>query len=297
MSAAATIPARSRVLSAGRLRRRVGRAALYAAVVWLALVFGIPLFWTVSSSLKHVSELMVFPPQFLPAAPRFENYPRAWNFVPFGALYTNTATVAVLGTLGAVLSACLVAYGFARGNFPGRNFLFYVVLTTLMLPSEVTIIPKFLLFKQIGWLDTLNPLIVPDWFGGGAFNIFLLRQFFMTIPRTFDEAAKVDGAGSFRILWAILLPLCGPALITVAILTFLNHWNDFFEPLIYLHSPQNLTLSLGLRHFLISPSDGGEPKDHLLMAAVLMAAFPCIVLFFVAQRYFVRGIVMSGIKG
>ncbi|HEY3079756.1 MAG TPA: carbohydrate ABC transporter permease [Chloroflexota bacterium] len=297
MSAAATIPARSRILSAGRLRRRVGRAALYAAVVWLALVFGIPLFWTVSSSLKHVSELMVFPPQFLPAAPRFENYPRAWNFVPFGAFYTNTATVAVLGTLGAVLSACLVAYGFARGNFPGRNFLFYVVLTTLMLPSEVTIIPKFLLFKQIGWLDTLNPLIVPDWFGGGAFNIFLLRQFFMTIPRTFDEAAKVDGAGSFRILWAILLPLCGPALITVAILTFLNHWNDFFEPLIYLHSPQNLTLSLGLRHFLISPSDGGEPKDHLLMAAVLMAAFPCIVLFFVAQRYFVRGIVMSGIKG
>jgi multiple sugar transport system permease protein len=296
LSAAATTSTRSRARPA-RTQRYVGRVALYLVVSLLAVVFGIPLVWTITSSLKHVSELMVFPPQFLPATPRFENYPRAWNFVPFGAFYWNTAIVAVLGTLGAVLSSCLVAYGFARGNFPGRTFLFYVVLSTLLLPSEVTIIPKFLIFKQIGWLDTLKPLIVPDWFGGGAFNIFLLRQFFMTIPRTFDEAAKVDGAGSFRILWAILLPLCVPALITVAILSFLNHWNDFFEPLIYLNSPQNLTLSLGLRHFLITPGEGGEPKDHLLMAAVLMAALPCIALFFVAQRYFVRGIVMSGIKG
>ena len=294
---AATRSRRAGWLASDRLQRAIARLILYLVVTLLALLFAMPLVWTVSTSLKSVPELFIFPPQLLPQALHFENFPKAWNFVPFGSFYANTAIVTILGTLGAVLSSCLVAYGFARGNFPGRNFLFYVVLTTLMLPSEVTIIPKFLLFKQIGWLDTLNPLIVPDWFGGGAFNIFLLRQFFMTIPRTFDEAAKVDGAGSFRILWAILLPLCGPALITVAILTFLNHWNDFFEPLIYLHSPQNLTLSLGLRHFLISPSDGGEPKDHLLMAAVLMAAFPCIVLFFVAQRYFVRGIVMSGIKG
>jgi multiple sugar transport system permease protein len=297
MSAAVSAPARAGAVSAGRLKRHAGRAVLYLVVGSLAVVFGVPLFWTISSSLKHVSELMVFPPQFLPASLRFENYPRAWNFVPFGSFYWNTAVVSILGTSGAVFSSCLVAYGFARGNFPGRTVLFYVVLTTLMLPSEVTIIPKFLIFKELGWLDTFKPLIVPDWFGGGAFNIFLLRQFFMTIPRTFDEAAKVDGAGSFRILWAILLPLCTPALITVAILTFLNHWNDFFEPLIYLTSPQNLTLSLGLRHFLLTPEAGGEPKDHLLMAAVLMAAFPCIVLFFVAQRYFVRGIVMSGIKG
>ena len=296
-SAAGRLRAPAGALSAGRLQRRLGRGVVYLLVTALALLFALPLLWTVTTSLKAPGELYVFPPTFLPGELRFGNFPRAWNYVPFGSFYLNTATIAVLGTLGAVLSSCLVAYGFARGRFPGRNALFYLVLSTLMLPSEVTIIPKFLIFKELGWLDTYKPLIVPDWFGGGAFNIFLLRQFFMTIPRTFDEAAKVDGAGSFRILWAILLPLCGPALITVAILTFLNHWNDFFEPLIYLNSPQNLTLSLGLRHFLLSPSEGGEPKDHLLMAAVLMAALPCIVLFFVAQRYFVRGIVMSGIKG
>jgi multiple sugar transport system permease protein len=293
MSTTTITSARSRA----RLQQTGGRIALYAIVLFLGLMFTMPLYWTLSTSLKTIPELFLFPPRLLPESLNIANYPRAWNYVPFGNFYMNTAIIAVLGTLGAVLSSCLVAYGFARGNFPGRTILFYVVLSTLMLPTEVTIIPKFLVFKEMGWLDTFKPLIVPEWFGGGPFNIFLLRQFFMTIPRTYDEAARVDGAGSFRILWSILLPLCRPALITVAILTFLNHWNDFFEPLIYLTSPQNLTLSLGLRHFLISPADGGEPKDHLLMAAVLMAAFPCIVLFFVAQRYFVRGIVMSGIKG
>jgi multiple sugar transport system permease protein len=296
MSSLASAQSRRGSLAGARSQRLTGRLALYVVVTLLALFFALPLFWTVTTALKTVPELFLFPPTFLPASAQFENFPRAWNFVPFGAFYMNTATITVLGTLGAVLSSTLVAYGFARGRFPGRNILFYLVLSTLMLPPEVTIIPKYLIFKELGWLDTYYPLIVPDWFGGGAFNIFLLRQFFMTIPRTFDEAAEIDGAGSFRILWMILLPLCGPALITVAILSFLNHWNDFFEPLIYLNSPNKLTLSLGLRHFLISPGDG-QPKDHLLMAAVLMAAFPCIVLFFVAQRYFVRGIVMSGIKG
>ena len=295
-SAAAVRPSSSRVASA-RLQGAVGRVVLYLIVVVLALVFAMPLIWTVSTSLKTPPELYVFPPTLLPQGLRIENYPKAWNFVPFGNFYRNTAIVTILGTLGAAISSTLVAYGFARGRFPGRNFLFWCVLSSLMLPQEVTIIPKFLIFKQLGWLDTLTPLIIPDWFGGGAFNIFLLRQFFMTIPRTFDEAAEIDGANSWTILWRILLPLCTPALITVAILSFLRHWNDFLEPLIYLNSPDKLTLSLGLRYFLVSPSEGGEPKDHLLMAAVLMAALPCVTLFFVAQRYFVRGIVMSGIKG
>lgn len=297
MSVVTASQSRTRSPAAVIVQRVLGRGFLYVVVLFLALIFSMPLLWTITTSLKSPGELFVFPPTFMPEAFLIENYPRAWNFVPFGAFYRNTAIISIVGTLGAVISSCLVAYGFARGNFPGRRILFYIVLSTLMLPSEVTIIPKFLVFKELGWLDTFLPLVIPEWFGGGAFNIFLLRQFFMTIPRSFDEAAKVDGAGSFRILWAILLPLCGPALITVSILTFLHHWNDFFEPLIYLSSPDNLTLSLGLRHFLLSPSDGGEPKDQLLMAAVLMAAFPCIVLFFVAQRYFVRGIVMSGIKG
>ena len=295
-SVAATRP-RTGVLASANAQRVLGRGILYAIVLLLGVVFATPLLWTVTTSLKAPSELLVFPPQLLPAVAHFDNFPHAWNYVPFGSFYANTAIVTVLGTLGAAVSSSLVAYGFARGRFPGRTVLFWVVLSSLMLPSEVTIIPKFLIFKQLGWLDTLKPLIVPDFFGGGAFNIFLLRQFFMTIPRTFDEAAEIDGAGSFRILWSILLPLCTPALITVAILSFLRHWNDFLEPLIYLNSPDKLTLSLGLRYFLVSPSEGGEPKDHLLMAAVLMAALPCIVLFFVAQRYFVKGIVMSGIKG
>ncbi|HZQ97518.1 MAG TPA: carbohydrate ABC transporter permease [Chloroflexota bacterium] len=297
MSSAAATRQRASAFASARLQHALGRAALYLVVVLLGIVFATPLFWTLTTSLKASSELMVFPPALLPAQLHFENFPRAWNAVPFGAFYRNTAVVTVLGTLGAAFSSSLVAYGFARGRFPGRTILFWVVLSQLMLPPEITIIPKFLIFKQLGWIDTLKPLIVPDWFGGGAFNIFLLRQFFMTIPRTFDEAAEIDGAGSFRILWSILLPLCTPALITVAILSFLRHWNDFLEPLIYLNSPDMLTLSLGLRYFLVSPSEGGEPKDHLLMAAVLMAALPCVVLFFVAQRYFVKGIVMSGIKG
>jgi len=294
---AATPSRRAGWLASERIQRAIARLVLYLVVSVLALLFAMPLIWTVSTSLKSIPELFIFPPQLFPQALHFENFPKAWNFVPFGAFYANTAIVTILGTLGAVLSSCLVAYGFARGQFPGRTVLFYLVLSSLMLPGEVTIIPKFLIFKQLDWLDTLKPLIIPDWFGGGAFNIFLLRQFFLTIPRTFDEAAEIDGAGSFRILRVILLPLCTPALITVAILSFLRHWNDFLEPLIYLNSPDKLTLSLGLRYFLVSPTEGGEPKDHLLMAAVLMAALPCVLLFFVAQRYFVRGIVMSGIKG
>jgi multiple sugar transport system permease protein len=297
VSSVAATPTRSSRLAAARLQGALGRTVLYLAVIFLALLFAMPLVWTISTSLKTPPELFVFPPTLLPAGLRFENYPKAWNFVPFGNFYWNTAVVTILGTIGAVFSSLLVAYGFARGKFPGRTILFYCVLSSLMLPSEVTIIPKFLIFKQLGWLDTLTPLIVPDFFGGGAFNIFLLRQFFMSIPRTYDEAAEIDGANSWTILWRILLPLCTPALITVAILSFLRHWNDFLEPLIYLNSPDKLTLSLGLRYFLVSPSEGGEPKDHLLMAAVLMAAFPCVTLFFLAQRYFVRGIVMSGIKG
>jgi len=297
MSSLAVTARRTRMSARGRVQRLGERGILYIVVVLLVSVFTVPLFWTVASSLKAPTDLYVFPPILFPANPLFSNYPRAWNFVPFGAFYLNTAIVTTLATTGAVLTSSLVAYGFARGRFPGREALFYVVLSTLMLPGEVTIIPKFLLFKELGWIDTFKPLIVPEWFGGGAFNIFLLRQFFMTIPRNFDEAATVDGAGSFRILWNILLPLCSPAIITVAILTFLNHWNDFFDPLIYLNSAENFTLSLGLRHFQIAPTEGGEPKEQMLMAAVLMAALPCIVLFFVAQRYFVRGIVMSGIKG
>jgi len=256
-----------------------------------------PFLWTVISSLKAPTEITTYPPVFVPERLRFENYARAWSKVPFLTFYVNSVIVTGLAVTGQVLSATLVAYGFARFQFPLRGPLFMLVIATLIIPWEVTIVPSFLLYKFLGWIDTLKPLIVPSWFGGAPLYIFLLRQFFMTIPRDLDEAAEMDGANSFRVLWQILVPLCLPAITTVAIFSFLQHWNEFIQPLIFLNSQENFTVSLGLRLFQTSPADPGEPKEHLLMAAAVIASLPCIALFFAAQRFFVRGIVMSGIKG
>jgi multiple sugar transport system permease protein len=166
-----------------------------------------------------------------------------------------------------------------------------------MMPIQVTIIPLFLIYRQIGWLDTLKPLIVPSFFGGGAFYIFLLRQFFMTIPKDLDEAAEVDGAGKLNILFNVILPLSKPALVTIVIFSFLGHWNEFFQPLFFLNTEQNFTLPLGLRYFQTYPMQGGEPRWALLMAAAAMTTIPVVILFFLGQRYFIQGVVMTGIKG
>jgi multiple sugar transport system permease protein len=281
----------------GSLARFRSGLAFYVLAGVLTLFFFGPFFWTVMSSLKTPAEITTYPPVFIPADFMFQNYARAWTKVPFLTFYVNSIIVTGLAVTGQVLSASLVAYGFARFQFPLRNTLFMLVLATLIVPWEVTIVPSFLLYKWLGWLDTLKPLIVPSWFGGSPLYIFLLRQFFMSIPRDLDEAAEMDGANSFRVLWQILVPLCAPALTTVAIFSFLQHWNEFIQPLIFLNSEQNYTVSLGLRLFQTSPADPGEPKEHLLMAAAVIASIPCILLFFAAQRFFVRGIVMSGIKG
>jgi ABC-type glycerol-3-phosphate transport system permease component len=277
-----------------RLRGGLG---FYSMALLLTVFFFGPFLWTILSSLKSPQEIVTFPPTFLPEEWRWGNYARTWTMVPFLTFYTNSIIVTGLAVVGQVISATLVAYGFARFRFPGRDWLFMVVLATLIVPWEVTIVPSFLLFRELGWLDTLFPLWVPSWFGGGAFYIFLMRQFFLTIPREFDEAAKIDGANSFQTLWQVLLPLLRPAATTVAILSFLQHWNEFIQPLIYLNTPTNFTVSLGLRYFQTSPMDPGEPREHLLMAGTVIGIIPCIVLFFAAQRYFVRGIVMSGLKG
>jgi len=295
---AATLPASARTgVPAISVKRLRGQILFYLAAAILTLFFFGPFFWTLTSSLKAPAEITTYPPVFVPEELRFGNYVRAWTRVPFLTFYTNSLIVTVMAVSGQVLSATLVAYGFARFQFPFRNTLFMLVIATLIVPWEVTIVPSFLLYKWLGWLDTLKPLIVPSWFGGSPLYIFLLRQFFMTIPRDLDEAAEMDGANSFRILWQILVPLCLPAITTVAIFSFLQHWNEFIQPLIFLNSEQNYTVSLGLRLFQTSPSDPGEPKEHLLMAATVIATIPCILLFFAAQRFFVRGIVMSGIKG
>jgi multiple sugar transport system permease protein len=288
--------------AAGARATRVGRwAALYVIVAVGATLSMFPFVWTFLSSGKEASELYRVPPTVWPATPRFvENYQEIWRLVPLGRWLLNTAIVAVLALIGSVLSASIVAYSFARFRYPGRDLLFFVTLSTLMLPVEVTLIPQYLLFKNLGWLDTFAPLIVPSWFGGGAFNIFLMRQFIMSIPFDLDESAKIDGASSFRVFWQIIAPLCKPALATVATLGFISHWNSFLGPLIFINSPEKFLVAVGLRYFNVGSSQGllvAPPQDHLLMGAALMVALPCLILFVLAQKYFVQGIVMSGIKG
>ncbi|MGQ9632217.1 MAG: carbohydrate ABC transporter permease [bacterium] len=274
------------------------RASLYALLTCIGILMLIPLLWALSTSLKDLSQVYTEHSPWIPNPIVWGNYIEVWKVLPFATFYINSFIITIIPTLGAIISAALVAYGFARFKFLGRDILFYVVLSTMMLPPQVTMIPVFVIFKNLGWINTFYPLIVPSFFGGGAFNIFLLRQFLMTIPRDLDDAAKIDGCGSFGILWRILLPLLKPALATVAILNFIGHWNDFMGPLIYLKSMEKYPLALGLRFFQTHYGGvvGGVSHHNLLMGAALLSLIPCFVLFFVAQKYFVQGIVMSGLK-
>lgn len=282
-----------------RTRRLVGRTLLYLLVIGSSTLFMVPFIYTVLSSLKTPSELFMYPPTWIPATPQPQNYAEVFERVAFGRWLWNSFYVAIVGTVGGVLSAAVVAYSFARFRYPGRDALFMLTLSTMMLPIEVTLIPLYLMFARVGWLDTFYPLIVPSFFGGGAFLIFLLRQFFMTIPKDLDEAARIDGASYLRIFWQILIPLSIPALATAAILTFMGRWDAFLEPFIFINSTSNFTVAIGIRYFqaVTATADAAEHREHLLMAASVMMTAPIILLFFTAQRYFVRGIVMSGIKG
>lgn len=278
-------------------RRHDPDPLLYVLVLLLAALFMGPFLWTVGSSLKHPTEIYVFPPLLWPKQMQWQNWLEVWRQVPFALYVKNSVVVTGMAVLGQVLSTTLVAYGFARFRFPGRDFLFMVVLSTMILPFEVLLIPQFLIFRELGWLDSYRPLIVPFFFGTGPFFIFLMRQFFLTIPLDLDQSARLDGARSWQILWSIILPLSRPALATVAIFSFLSHWDSFLGPLIYLNTMEKYTLPLGLRFFQLVADAGGAPRDHLLMAASLTVSIPGIVLFVVAQKYFVQGIVLSGIKG
>jgi ABC-type glycerol-3-phosphate transport system permease component len=224
---------------------------------------------------------------------RWENYRNAWTDVPFGRFAVNTIVITFSALAGQLLTASLVAFSFARLEWPGRNLLFLIVLATMMLPQEVTMIPIYLIFRHLNWIDTFLPLIAPSFLGGGAFSIFLFRQFLMTLPRELDEAARVDGCSSFGVYWRILMPLCKPIIATLAVFSFVGHWNDFLTPLIYLNSSDRFTLAVGLRFF-----QGAYNTDmHLLMAASTMVLLPVLVVFFLGQKYFVRSIVLSGTKG
>ena len=233
------------------------------------------------------------PPIWIPAPFVWENYPEAFQAVPFDKYFWNTAQIVVFATLGTLLTASMAAYAFARLRFPYREQLFLLVLSTIMLPSIVTLIPTFIVFRWLKWINTLLPLIVPLWMGGGAFNIFLFRQFFMTIPYDLDEAARIDGASSYRIYWSVILPLSKPVVATIAVFSFIHHWNDFFQPLVYLQNPQKWTMAIGLLGF----KDLYSTSWNLMMAASTAMLLPLLVLFFFAQRYFVGGIQMSGLAG
>jgi multiple sugar transport system permease protein len=275
------------------------RGVLYLVIWVLCVLFGFPLFWTLMSSFKTPVEMAAFPPVIIPEVFQWSNYQSVLVIprIPVTFWVMNSAIVVTLTTLGTVITASIVAYSFARFEYRGRDALFMITLATMMLPAEVTLIPQFVLFYKLGWINTLKPLWVPHWFGGGAFAIFLMRQFFLSLPRDLDEAALIDGAGYFRIFWSILLPLCKPVLATLGIITLIASWSDFIGPLIYLNTPTKFTVSIGLQFFKNSPEVGGEPLQHLLMAACILSMIPTIALFFLGQRYFVQGIVMSGIKG
>jgi multiple sugar transport system permease protein len=278
---------------------RLERGLSHALIVAGGVLVMVPFFWMLSTSLKPEWEAFQIPPAWLPEEPLWQNYHDAvfkyFNFLQYG-LNTLTITLSVL--VGRVLSASLVAFGFARVRFVGRSFLFMLVLSTLMVPHQVTIIPLYILFKEVGWLNTFLPLIVPAWFGGSAFSIFLLRQFIMTVNPELDDAARIDGCGWFGIYARIVMPLIRPALAAVAIFQFLQHWNDFFLPVIYINSRDNWTLALAL-NALRRQRDGGSFNTDLeiLMAATVVVMIAPLAVFFVAQKYFIQGIVFTGVKG
>ena len=273
-------------------RRQRAQLLVHIVLIGLVTVFMGPFFWLVSTSLKTNSAMFQMPPQWIPNPVTIEHYRDAVTRYPTVRYTGNTLFIVFFCTLGTLVSCSMAAYAFSRLRWPDRNLIFGVLLATMMLPGAVTMIPVFILFSKLGWVDTFLPLIVPSFFGN-AFYIFLLRQFFLTIPEELLEAARLDGAGEGRVFWTIILPLSKPALLTVMIFTILREWNDFMGPLIYLTSEQNRTLALWLAHLRgVQGTEWG-----LLMAASLLMVVPALVLFFFTQRLFIEGIVMTGTKG
>jgi multiple sugar transport system permease protein len=260
--------------------------------IFVAALFLLPLLWMISSSLKPNYQILETPPRWIPDPVQWSNYPEALTYVPFGRYALNTFYIAVVVILGHVLSCTLVAYAFARLRAPGKNLLFLVLLATMMLPYPVTMIPIYIGFKNLGWVNSFLPLMVPAFFGN-PFYIFLLRQFFLTLTPELEDAARVDGANTLQIIGHVVLPISKPAIATVAIFTFQAAWNDFLPPLIYLHDQSKYTISLGLSFFRSSY----DVRWGYLMAASLVTMLPVIIVFFFAQRLFIQGIALTGIKG
>ena len=268
------------------------------AIVYLLLIAGsvlclMPLFWMLRSSLMTNVEIFMVPIRWLPEVFQWENYRDVFETLPFLKYYANSLTLVIFVVSGAVITSSLCAYGLSRVNWAGKKIVFTCIMGSMMLPVAVTIIPTFLMFRRIGLTNSLIPLIIPAWLGGGAFYIFLLRQFFLSIPKDLDEAARIDGATHLQIYSKIILPLTKPALVVVGMFAFMNTWNDFLGPLIYLNSDDKYTVALGLQLFVGSY----RAEWQLMMAAACLVVIPAILVFMIGQKYLIEGITMTGVKG
>jgi len=276
----------------GWVENLVKNLLLYIILTAVGLLFALPFLWTISTALKESAQIWQFPPRWIPNPFQWQNFPEALKIMNFLLHLKNTLIVVFTSLVGVLFSCTLVAYGFSRFRFGGRNLLFIVLLSTMMVPPQVTIIPIFIIFTKLQWVNTFKPLIVPAFFGY-PFYIFLLRQFFMTIPYELDEATIIDGGDYFTIFWRIILPLSKPALATVSIFHFIGAWNDFFGPLVYLSENTKYTLAVALAAF----RGVYWTYWHYLMAASVVVALPCLLLYFFAQRFFIQGITLTGMRG
>ena len=274
--------------------QRVGRIITYIILIFAAVICLCPFLWMVSTSFKETSEIYKMPPDLIPTSPTVQNYIEGWKGADFGLFFKNSLFITIIATVGTVLSSAFVAYGFARFKARFSGLLFTILLATMMLPTQVTLIPQYLMFNKLGMVNTYFPLLIPSWLGGGAFNIFLFIQFFRTLPKELDEAAKIDGANSLQIFTKIMLPAVKPVMLAVLVMSLVYNWNDFFSPLIYLNDNKKFTIAIGLQFFKGSQ---GNVQIGQMMAMSLVALLPVLVIFAICQKYFIQGIKMSGLKG
>lgn len=279
-------------MSSMRTKKRVNAILLYVVLILIALAFLLPLYWVVVTSLKTEGDVMRMPPEFFPTVLHWENYVELMSRFNFALYAFNSLKVSVLGVIGALFSCSMAAYVFARMDFPGKNILFALLMSTMMLPSQVTLIPQFLIFSRLGLMNTHVALFLPD-FLAKAFGVFLLRQYFMTVPKELEEAARIDGCGTFRVYWQICLPLAKPTLATLAIFTFMDNWNDLLRPVIYLNEDAKRTITVGMA-LLESPT---TTTWTLMMCGAVVSIIPLLIVYLFAQKYFVKGIATSGLKG
>jgi multiple sugar transport system permease protein len=284
----------------GRVKRQKALAdlATYLLLGLGAAIVLVPFFWMISTSLTAQSRLFIYPPQLIPDPVVWRNYVEAWNALPvsFTRFSANTLFITVLAMSAEIFTCSLVAYGFARFRFPGRNFLFLLMLSTMMLPGVVTLVPTFILWRELKLIDTYDPMTLGAWFAWGPAYIFLLRQFFLSLPREIEDAARIDGANTFQIYWNIMLPLVRPALLAIAVLSFIGNWNNFMGPLIYLNSGEKYPMIMALKFFEESLSKEA-PLYHYMMAMTTMMSFPLLLLYFLMQRTLIEGITAGAVKG